>query len=456
MPLSFFATLPAIAFSAAAIAMPVIPGAAGFGIETAAGRGGTVKTVTSLADRGAGTLREALEARGARTVIFATSGNINLTSDITIANPYITIAGQTAPSPGIQITGASIRVRTHDVLIQHIRIRPGIALGPTRVDERDGITLLTSRTDDTYNIVLDHVSLAWSTDGLLDAFASSGRSVRDVTIRNSILAEPLRCPPIASPPCLHSHGHHNFASLINGAKRITVWRNLYVRGDARNPKIGNATDVAVVGNVIYRPGNYDSAKIRLDNHSRQTAFATIEGNVVITRNGAGNNKAVSVNGTGAVQLYLANNTVIVPHPPGRETIYSPSDPWDTSADGVLVLNDGHTVANTKVMRRPASSWPAGLPVPTGDIETQVLACAGARPADRDADDRRIVHDVVNRTGPDFVHVPPNDGPQVLARNTIIHRRPANPHADDDGDGYTNLEEWLHARAAEVESTPGRH
>lgn len=445
------AALAALACGAAGAALPVIPGAAGFGIETPAGRGGAVRTVSSLADSGPGTLREALEASGVRTVIFATSGNIDLASDITIAHPYLTLAGQTAPSPGIQVTGASIRIRTHDVLIQHIRIRPGIALGAPGADRRDAVTLLAARGADTYNIVLDHVSLAWSSDGLLDTFAAPGHWVRDVTIRNSILAEPLRCPAAGEPPCLHPNGNHNFASLINRAQRIAVWRNLYVRGDARNPKVGgHASDVALVNNVIYRPGDYDNARIRLDSAAGATVSAIVEGNVVITRNRAASRKAVSVNGSGTVQLYLANNTVLVPDPPAGEKRYAPADPWDLSDGGVLALNDGHSPASARLARRPDAAWPRGLPVLERNIESTVLATVGARPADRDADDRRIVEDVVRRGGPDYLHVPPQGAPRTLAANRVRHRLPADPHGDDDGDGYTNLEEWLHARAAQVE------
>jgi hypothetical protein len=111
------------------IAMPVFPGAEGFGATTVAGRGGAVLTVTNLNDSGLGSLRAALSATGARTVVFETSGMITLTTDdLIVTNPYLTVAGQTAPSPGITIRGGGIRILTHDVLIQHMRVRPGDVL----------------------------------------------------------------------------------------------------------------------------------------------------------------------------------------------------------------------------------------------------------------------------------------------------------------------------------------
>src|SRR6478609_9986754 len=110
-------------------ALPVFPGAEGFGATTVAGRGGAVLTVTNLNDSGAGSLRAALSAAGPRTVVFETSGTVTLTSDdLVVSNPYLTLAGQTSPSPGITIRGGGIRIMTHDVLIQHVRVRPGDVL----------------------------------------------------------------------------------------------------------------------------------------------------------------------------------------------------------------------------------------------------------------------------------------------------------------------------------------
>ena len=111
--------------------LPVFPGAAGFGTNTPAGRGGTVYKVTNLNASGAGSLNACTDASGPRVCIFEISGTISLTSDINVTNPYLTIAGQTAPSPGITLRGAALRISASDVLVQHIRLRAGDALaGP--------------------------------------------------------------------------------------------------------------------------------------------------------------------------------------------------------------------------------------------------------------------------------------------------------------------------------------
>src|SRR6476659_3476241 len=92
----------------AAQALPVIPGGAGFGMSTPAGRGGKVYRVTNLNASGTGSLKACTDATGARVCVFEVSGYIRLTEDLLIRNGPITIAGQTAPSPGITIRGAAI------------------------------------------------------------------------------------------------------------------------------------------------------------------------------------------------------------------------------------------------------------------------------------------------------------------------------------------------------------
>src|SRR5690554_961641 len=169
----------------AAQAVPVIPGAAGFGMSTPAGRGGEIYKVTNLNDSGSGSLRACVEASGPRVCVFEVSGAIQLQKDLRIQNPYITIAGQTAPSPGISLYGGTVRIYdTHDVLIQHIRIRVGDANGGSDPINRDALDLAGG--SGVNNVVLDHVSASWALDEMVSVWKG-----RNVTIRNSIISEAL-------------------------------------------------------------------------------------------------------------------------------------------------------------------------------------------------------------------------------------------------------------------------
>ena len=84
--------------------IPAFPGAEGWGTTTPGGRNGKILFVTSLADRGPGTLREALLTKGPRTILFRTSGIIRLEKPLWVCGPdfsYATVAGQSAPGGGM-------------------------------------------------------------------------------------------------------------------------------------------------------------------------------------------------------------------------------------------------------------------------------------------------------------------------------------------------------------------
>ncbi|HEY0734263.1 MAG TPA: DNRLRE domain-containing protein, partial [Herpetosiphonaceae bacterium] len=104
-------------------AFGAFPGAEGYGSQTVGGRGGRIIYVTNLADSGPGSLRSALEATGPRTVLFQVAGTINLNNDISITQPFVTVAGQSAVGQGVQLKGGMIKIRTHDVVLRYLKIR---------------------------------------------------------------------------------------------------------------------------------------------------------------------------------------------------------------------------------------------------------------------------------------------------------------------------------------------
>ena len=105
------------------------PTAEGYGKYTKGGRGGAVIEVTNLNDSGVGSLRAAVEAEGFRTVVFRVSGNIELESPISIKNPYISIAGQTAPGDGICLKNHPLSIDANQVIVRYIRVRLGDVSG---------------------------------------------------------------------------------------------------------------------------------------------------------------------------------------------------------------------------------------------------------------------------------------------------------------------------------------
>lgn len=177
------------------------PGAEGYGRFARGGRGGRVIEVTSLEDSGPGTLREAIEAEGPRTVVFRVGGTIHLKDRLVVRNPYITIAGQTAPGDGIAVRGAAFGFGgTQDAIMRYIRLRVGDDSGRTW----DGMGFGSSD-----HCIIDHCSIAWSIDE-----GVSGRGAKNITFQRNIITEPLN-------QSIHdryrgTNRGHGFAGSISG------------------------------------------------------------------------------------------------------------------------------------------------------------------------------------------------------------------------------------------------
>jgi hypothetical protein len=221
--------------------IPSFPGAEGGGQFSFGGRGGKVITVTSLADRGPGTLREACEETvGARIIVFNVAGIIRLKSPIIIEAPYVTIAGQTAPGDGVCVAGESFWVNTHDVVVRHMRFRRG----ETKVERRDD----SFGGNPVGNIMIDHCSCSWGLDENISFYRhmfNPGPGMKEeklptvnVTIQNTISAQAL------------DTYNHAFGSTLGG-ENCSFMRNLWADNAGRNPSIGWNGVFNFVNNVIY-------------------------------------------------------------------------------------------------------------------------------------------------------------------------------------------------------------
>ena len=402
-------------------ALPAFPGAEGFGSETIAGRGGTIYKVTTLANSGSGSLRECIDATGPRICIFGVSGTIQIDGSITISNPYITIAGQTAPSPGIQIRGCTLYIGTHDVLIQHIRFRVGDEGGITP-DSRDAINI---KEASCYNVVIDHCSISWAIDGNLDLKANN----HDITVSHCIVSEGLH-------DSLHPKGPHSTGGFIaQGNTNISYIANLWAHNRARHPLVSGSGSTTLFSNHIIYNAKYPWLDLtEVDPPLDGPQVMSVVGCMSISGPETSNRKYVvevsSPQCQNGVEIYIDDN----------DAEYSG---WNAVSDQT----------GTATQLTSPKIWWDGLTVkPTANNEALnwVLNNAGAWPAFRDSVDSRIINNVKNETGNYLNSQNEVGGWPVLAENFRALTLPANYNGDDDGDGYTNLEELLHNFSAVVE------
>ncbi len=427
---------------ATALSQPVIPGGVGFGLGTPAGRGGEIIRVTNLNSRGPGSLAACVQASGPRICVFEVSGTIRLSSNLSIEHPYLTIAGQTAPAPGIMIRGAGVAIRASDVLIQHIAIRPGDDPKGPRLRSRDALKILGT-DGPTRNVVIDHCSLSWAIDEIVEVWGSQWN---DVTFSNNIFSEPLRnAPDEAGKP-------QGYGALVDATSgRIAFIGNLFAHAHNRNPRSA-AQDFVFVNNVVYNAG---VTQLNLFNGGGLRTRNSIVGNVFIKGRDTEAPKPILINGMGVngIRTSILGGTLVYLDDNAAEE--ATADPWS------IVRNDSD-VSLSSLRASAAPAWPSELTAAAtrGDkVLESVLHNAGSRPDERNAVDARVVADVRNGTG-SIINCVTKDGSRRCAKNAggwpqlATNKRrltiPENPQGDDDGDGYTNVEEWLHELAAQVE------
>lgn len=209
------------------------PTAEGYGKYSKGGRGGDVYLVTNLNDSGEGSLRAAIEASGPRTVIFRVSGTIELNKPLRIRNPYITIAGQTAPGDGICIRKYPLSIDADHVIIRYIRVRFGDESG----SDSDAISSRYVK-----HLIVDHVSASWSLDEAVSIYHCDS-----LTVQWSIMSESLYDSG-------HTKGTHGYGGIW-GANNSSYHHNLFAHHTSRTPRMASGSGFTDYrNNVIYNWG----------------------------------------------------------------------------------------------------------------------------------------------------------------------------------------------------------
>ena len=434
----------------AAPAVPAFPGAEGFGTQTPGGRGGAVLTVTNLNDSGPGSLRAALTASGPRTVVFRVSGTIVLKSRIDVEDPYLTVAGQTAPGGGITlridpaaspcVDQGTMLVSTHDVVIRYLRFRPG----PTSCadDSHDALTIYKPGTE---NVVIDHVSMSWAVDEVFNTYDAS----QNITISNSIIAEGLS-------NSTHPEGEHSKGALLGGvdAHNVSLHGNLFVSNTDRNPQISGLSVADVRNNVIYNYGDGSGSGVTLVSSSKGEPRVNWVGNYYKPGPSSDPNRA-------EFAVYSGDT----------------GDTWQWYGEANMRWTPTGLASARVDSGAAASRVPspfAAAPVTTTSAAAaydQALAHAGAAVPFRDDVDRRLVQSVLDGTGqliddpsqvggypslPSTAPAPDDDGDGMPNSAEVAYG--TNPNAPDstgdvDGNGYTNIEDWFNGLTPAAASSP---
>jgi len=392
--------------------IPAFPGAEGFGAQTVGGRGGAVLFVTNLEDYIPGedapipgSLRAAVETPGPRTVLFHVSGTIALKATLAITEPYVTIAGQSAPGGGICTKNYGVTIKAEEVIVRYLRCRPGDQVGRARAKEGQGwATDALSIAAPSKNVMLDHCSASWANDEVLSV---SGAGITNITVQWCIISESLN-------ESTHAKGAHGYGSLIRTNGNVTFHHNLYAFHHSRSPRPGTYGEGSILfdfrNNVMYKGGQGYSAEdpVRMNfvaNDHLDTPFKA----------------------TPTCQHFSEGNNGTVVGGETRATPFDTAPVTTTEADiaRVAVLDACGAVLPSRdvVDARVIALVRAG----EGGLQNQMkadsdwpLLASSLPPIDQDADGM----------------------PDAWEAEHGLNTAKANNATDSDGDGYTDLEEFL--------------
>jgi len=406
------------------------PGAEGYGRFAIGGRGGKVLFVTNLNDNGPGSLRAAIEARVPRIIVFKISGTIELESELRIVHPRITIAGQTAPGDGICLRRYPLIISADDAVVRFIRIRLGDEAGRLA----DGIGVR-----DAKNVIVDHCSVSWTLDEAVNTY----HGTKNVTIQWCLISESLHDSRLRE--------GHGFAASLGGIN-TSYHHNLLANNAGRNPSIaGEKRDPTI--NLDFRNNGIFNWQYRtLDGRPRSI-------NIVNNYYKAG---PASRRGLQIVKIQsLEDGTFGRWHIQGN--VFEDRSK-SRRRNGLVRIDSSNMSIESAMIDEPVDFAPVVTQTAEAAFENVLLYAGAIRPK-RDSHDERIVREV--RSGrttsgngiissqtdvggwPELSSAQPPldvdaDGmPDEWERRFSPKRDLSLQSSSDlDGDGYTNVEEYL--------------
>lgn len=409
---------------------------------------------------GRGSLPWALTRTFPRVIVFEVSGVIDVGGSLAITSPYVSVHGQTAPSPGITLHHVELALATHDVILQHLRIR----MGDTEIGGGDSVTICGASGDRVHDIIIDHCSAGLGHDEQMSISSCNAGDVRRVTLSNNLISYGL------------NYAGHSFGTLIDSGgsnafsvDEILVDGNLYSNVSFRTPMVNHAArHVTVTNNTTYNAewrgmqistAQYpDGQYVDVMNNLYWRGPETRDLGTWPTNEAATWPAAPDMWPWNSNRRWASGFS----GPSGANTHVYYADNYDyvNNEDYTFGQHEGRpvrlahqwysggvTAANvTRSSRQTTVAVALSTPI---EIEEHVRTGVGATPHDRDAVDALAVTTALARTG-GYVDrsadlgvpaVPSGSATRSLA---TISGYPAGHELEDpNGDGLTDLEEWIY-------------
>ena len=351
--------------------------------------------------------------------MFEVGGDIDYRNEISyfpISNPYLSIYGQTAPFPGVIIHGIDLSITSsaHDVIIQHIKSRPGDWGDYDDKVSRDAFSIYS------YNVILDHCSASFAPDEQISLTPGS----HDITISNCLVSHPFDEVFHGAQKGVYIDGEYNFSYV----------KNLIAYNRDRSPSV-RSTSYAGINNMNYIPVDFIGAPRIRENP---------DGSSVYIQSHIGNYYVLGVDVD--IDVYKACGRIYDGVDPASSIYFSDNicqmsieNPGNSDYDNIV-----DDVGVNKPSQSPLDLSLYNI-LPAENVEDYIMENVGAFNWNRDHYDDWVVTNVAQRTGggtADTYSELPSGALQYYSETSHTLNIPSNPHGDDDGDGYSNLEEWV--------------